>query len=387
MNEQGKILEDEEFYLGGLAPSFMPESGYEYIAGVSGWPRPITPGLLGGGPGGGGPGGGGPGGGGPGGPGTPGQAYIPPPYEEVPPTSPEPIAPEPSDPRYIAHTVYPKGRSVFAHMGLLREGPYVYDNPEGETHIGVNTNTFHGGNPFYNLDPSLERTQYTPRWFTSAGLLPSSYENYIVPLSDVAGFTEQDLQKYDLPNISALGDFASHHGGILDQVGVIPSWYGLDIPNLNYPEDRYYRTPEDAYISDDYVYEYQDPGFVEGAYLGPDPGFFGYDESGEPYSGWIPGQTMRGSAGLFGGDKIWWGPEGNAYYIEGQADWDKYFPEGMPLGPPSSVVEVSDVEPYDPDTSWVPYNPDDLPVVGGPIYGIVDGGIVDAGPIMDSPNG
>lgn len=45
---QPKILEDEEFNVGGLAPSFMPESGYEYIAGVSGWPRPITPGLLGG---------------------------------------------------------------------------------------------------------------------------------------------------------------------------------------------------------------------------------------------------------------------------------------------------------------------------------------------------
>jgi len=44
---QGRILEDDEdFYVGGLAPSFMPESGYEYIAGVSGWPRPITPGLL-----------------------------------------------------------------------------------------------------------------------------------------------------------------------------------------------------------------------------------------------------------------------------------------------------------------------------------------------------
>ena len=45
---QGRILEDDEdAYVGGLAPSFMPESGYEYIAGVSGWPRPITPGLLG----------------------------------------------------------------------------------------------------------------------------------------------------------------------------------------------------------------------------------------------------------------------------------------------------------------------------------------------------
>lgn len=48
MIEQGRILEDEEFVVGGLAPSFMPETGYEYIAGVSGWPRPITPGLLGG---------------------------------------------------------------------------------------------------------------------------------------------------------------------------------------------------------------------------------------------------------------------------------------------------------------------------------------------------
>ena len=376
MNEQGKILEDEEFYVGGLAPSFMPESGYEYIAGVSGWPRPITPGLLGG------PGGG------PGGPGTPGQAYIPPPYGEVPPTSPEPIAPEPSDPRYIAHTVYPTGSSIFAHMGLLREGPYVYDNPDGETFRGVSTNTFYDRNPFYNLDDSLNRTQYTPRWFSQTGqLLPSSYESYIVPLSEVAGFTEEALQQTDLPQISELGDFASHYGGILDQVGVIPNWYGLDIPDINYSEDRHFITPDDAYIPNDFVYEYQDPGFVEGAYLGPDPGFFGFDESGEPYSGWIPGKTMRGSAGLLGGNEIVWGPEGNAYYIESEADWDKYFPEGMPLGPPSSVVEVSDVEPYDPDTTWVPYNPDDLPVVGGPIYGIVDGGIVDAGPIMDSPNG
>lgn len=362
MNLQPKILEDEEFYAGGLAPSFMPESGYEYIAGVSGWPRPITPGLLGG------PGGPGGSGGGSGGPGTPGQAYIPPPYGEVPPTSPEPIAPEPSDPRYIAHTVYPHGSSVFAHMGLLREGPYVYEDPSGETLTGVTTNIsgLHQGNPFYNLDPSLERTQYTPRWFTSAGLLPSSYESYIVPLSNVAGFAEEDLMKTDLPNISALGDFASHHGGILEQVGVIPSWYGLDIPNLNYSEDRHYLTPEDAYISNDFIYEHQDPGFVEGAYLGPDPGFFGFDESGEPYSGWMPGQTMRGSARLPGTlpgkNRIVWGPEGNAYHIESNADWDKYFPEGMPVGPPSSVVEVSDVEPYDPDTTWVPYNPDDLPV-------------------------
>lgn len=262
------------------------------------------------------------------------------------------LSASPTEP--MGDTVYPKGSSVVASMGLLREGPYVYHNPEGETHRGVTTNIsgLHQGNPFYNIDRSLERTQYTPRWFTSTGLLPSSYEDYIVPLSDVTGFTEEDLRKYDLPNISALGDFASQHGGVLDQVGVIPNWYGLDIPNLNYSEDRYYRTPEDAYIPNDFIHEYQEPGFVEGAYLGPDPGLFGLDESGEPYSGWIPGQTIRGSVGLpgIGNDKIVWGPEGNAYYMGGQADWDKYFPEGMPSN-------IDPGEPSPPPLSGLPIIP------------------------------
>lgn len=113
MND-GKILEDEEFYLGGLAPSFMPETGYEYIAGVSGWPRPITPGLLGGPGGPGGPGGGG-------GPGTPGQVTPPEVESEVPPWEP-PVYDVPEDP-----VPQPEVRPT----GGLRIGYYPYDNLPG----------------------------------------------------------------------------------------------------------------------------------------------------------------------------------------------------------------------------------------------------------------
>jgi len=125
MNQQGRILDEEEYYAGLLPRSFMPESGYEYMAGVSGWPRPITPGLLppSGPPGGGGgpippPSGGGgpipPPGGGGGGP-------IPPPgggggTDEV-------NIPPPDDPQgnYITKK---KGSDWMVHRGWVPEIPH-----------------------------------------------------------------------------------------------------------------------------------------------------------------------------------------------------------------------------------------------------------------------
>jgi len=89
----------------------MPESGYEYMAGVSGWPRPITPGLLSGGQGGGG-GGAGAGGGGA------GEVNIPPPYDEDRPP-PDDASDDPQG-NYITG----KGSDWMVHRGWVPKIPH-----------------------------------------------------------------------------------------------------------------------------------------------------------------------------------------------------------------------------------------------------------------------
>ena len=374
---QGRILDEEEYYAGLLPRSFMPESGYEYMAGVSGWPRPITPGLLSGGQGGGGAGGGGAGGGQISSPTEPTQ-----PTQPTEPTEPtEPTQPtEPTEPRLVATTVYPKGDSIFTTKRMIRDGPFIYANPDSDDYIGVGGNPggVHGRNPFYNLDEDLEKTQFKESWTDGAGrILPSSYEDYIVPLTDIIGYP---------------GPSYDWNGGVWGPVerGVIPSWYGLDVNSFGGygDENKYWNTPEGQYQPDDFRWQYAGgPSFVEGAYSGPEPGLLGLDDAGDPYQGWIPGATMRGRTSGYGDTKVIWGPEGKGYWIEEPSDYDKYGFNPLPAGPPSSVMEVSEVTPGGWGTSWSPYNPDDLPVSEGPIFDIVGGGLLDPGPIMDSPHG
>jgi hypothetical protein len=252
-------------------------------------------------------------------------------------------------------------------MGLLREGPYHYTNPGGTEYpdlIGVGDR---GSDPFYKVDGEFSQTNYGTTWMTEPGrLLPESYSSYIVPFSEVTGFTESDLnqtpfwnQNTQLRNPSTMEWVDSRP--LLEQVGIIPSWYGLDIPSGGYTDDdKHWITPEGQYRPDDFRWQYSDPSLMEGSYLSSTPGLLGLDENGDPYSGWIPGQGMRGQKSVSSGEpKVVWGPDGNAYWIESQADLDAYGFNPLPSGPPSSVMKASEAVAY-PDVSWVPYNP--LPI-------------------------
>ena len=293
MNEQGKILEDEEFYVGGLAPSFMPESGYEYIVGVSGWPRPITPGLLGG------PGGGS------GGPGTPGQ-FEPPPGYDAPPDDPPPVydapeetpmvpIPDLTEPRFLLNVLenVPEEMTFGQIPGTTLFGPYVERSlPHNWFQTGLDENVDAGGRVVYR------------------GLFP-----------------EQSFEQEGLEGLLAsYGDERDVYA-----VSTAPATHQLQWPGMELWLSR--QPPE--------ISKYLQPEYFDSRYEGRD-GFKYADE------------------------QLYDVPRQYKWYWEDVTGQDQYY--DWPLG--EIPIEIGDVE-----------------AMTDPIYGIVDGGIVDAGPIMDSPYG
>ena len=297
-----------------------------------------------------------------------GMEQMPPAPSATPPPAPPPIdpgeffpitdpgwaMPESSQPHMVATNVYPKGDSMFTTKQMIREGPFHYENPTSgyDDLIGVGNNPggIHGRNPFYNVDDDLTKTQFNERWTAGGRLLPSSYEDYIVPLTDIIGYPgpKSDWSARGMPR---------DYGPVVQ--GVIPPWYGLDINSFGGYEDenKYWNTPEGQYQPDDFSWQYTGgPSFVEGAYSGPSPGLLGMDDEGDPYGGWIPGVDMRGSTNYTGDTKIMWGPGGKGYWIEGQSDMDEYGFNPLPPGPPSSVMQASEVIPGGWGASWVPYD-------------------------------
>ena len=292
MIEQGRILEDEEFYAGGLAPSFMPESGYEYIAGVSGWPRPITPGLLGGSasdfiP-----------------PEYPGQFEIPPDVmpppdfgepEPLPPVDPNLLIPGELEPRYLLNVLenVPEQMTFGQIPGTTLFGPYVERTlPDNWFQTGLDENVDAGGRVVYR------------------GLFP-----------------EQSFEQEGLEGLLAsYGDERDVYA-----VSTAPETHQLQWPGM---ELWLSRQPTE-------ISKYLQPEYYDSRYESRD-GFKYADE------------------------QLYDVPRQYKWYWEDVTGQDQYY--DWPLG--EIPIEIGDVE-----------------AMTDPIYDIVGGGIVDAGPIMDSPYG
>ena len=293
MIEQGRILKDEDFNVGRLAPSFMPESGYEYMAGVSGWPRPITPGLLAGStaadfiP-----------------PEYPPQFGMPPDYdappdfyepEPLPPVDPNVPMPGELESRYLLNVLenVPEEMTFGQIPGTTSFGPYVERSlPQNWFQTGLDENVDAGGRVVY-------RGLFPEQSFEQEGLegLLSSYGN------------ERDVYA----------------------VSTAPETHQLQWPGM---EQWLSRQPTE-------ISKYLQPGYFDSRYEGRE-GF------------------------KYAGEQLYDVPRQYKWYWEDVSGQDQYY-DG-PLG--EIPIEIGDVE-----------------AMTDPIYDIVGGGIVDAGPIMDSPYG
>lgn len=205
----GRILEDEDFYTGMLAQSLMPEGGSEYIANVSGWPRPIR-GLLsansGGNP--------------PPPPNMGGQQPPPPsPEPSTPPPEATPETPEPAAPRaHYKARVYPYGNPLLVEMGQARVGPYSYKNlDDGTTVQGVGENTINSSrNPFQNLIGNYEdTTNYIDRWqgLKNQQFLENSLAASVIPFG--SGTTADELAAFGFSGTGA-DDFVAGNYGVVN---------------------------------------------------------------------------------------------------------------------------------------------------------------------------
>ena len=293
MIEQGRILEDGEFNVGGLAPSFMPESGYEYIAGVSGWPRPITPGLLGGStavdfiP-----------------PEYPGQFGMPPDYdappdfyepEPLPPVDPNVPMPGELEPRYLLNVLenVPEEMTFGQIPGTTSFGPYVERSlPQNWFQTGLDENVDAGGRVVYR------------------GLFPEQ------------SFEQEGLESL----LASYGDERDVYA-----VSTAPETHQLQWPGMGLWLSR-----QPTEIS-----KYLQPEYFDSRY--------------------------EGREGLkYADEQLYDVPRQYKWYWEDVSGQDQYY--DWPLG--EIPIEIGDVE-----------------AMTDPIYDIVGGGIVDAGPVVETPYG
>ena len=406
MNEQGKILEDEEFYVGGLAPSFMPETGYEYIAGVSGWPRPITPGLLGGG---------GPGGGGPGGPGTPGQVTPPEVESEVPPWEP-PVYDVPEDP-----VPQPERRPTAG----LSYSYSPYDHPAGLA--GSQTlGFFSAGQPWGSLSDHVsgwEKPGWTSTNYYDLGVFNA--QEYLHRTDPVGLYEEGAYSFLETPpypyfmqqcRLEVAGEHpfgSEERKELMDAYWETENSYnerrGKEFNPLAQIGTRFASPEYDSETNYDNIYsrgEMTPYGIATSDSISTNPwnragGFINYDDTGSFFSDILDRTSKYYSPEA---DKVWnlglWkdhtsdaidpydhsrqyfsiDPSGAGIETDNTAYWTTPTPEQIALLNPSAF-SWTDTDP----TEYVSSLPGGL--LSDPIYGIVGGGIVDAGPVMDTPYG
>ena len=322
MNLQPKILEDEDFYVGGLAPSFMPESGYEYIAGVSGWPRPITPGLLGG------PGGGS------GGPGTPGQVTPPEVESEVPPWEP-PVYDVPVDaPPALASIPFP----------IEPSKPWGGLPPRSVRLSPTSASFLDYWNPKADPDPEFARFNFEKGGY---GFLssPNTDAGREVRLANQGIFVDDAARAYlELGGPDWWADAQATPKYSPIDLDVASGSYGF--PHLE-TDSKYYDP-----VTDDWTKTWE--------------------------------EVAQEAATQYANDMATYDRE-YAEYLEDLSEYTNYL---QSLG----YSTYDDLSSYSDDFGPAELTPLPegyglVPRSADPIYDIVGGGIVDAGPIMDSPYG
>jgi len=372
------ILEDERIYSGFLAPSYMPEGGYDVIAGVSGWPRPVR-GYIGAG-----------GVGGVGGP-PDGQSSVDEPVEDLE-TEPD-YEPAPEDPSVgipppgYATTVFPYGYGQVVAMRNARVGPYTLYNPETNEYIkGVSENVSLGGrNPF--LLGSYEGSEYvTPmeeRWTTDLGLGGDGY------------FLSEDLDPYIIPlGFGGYEDDLISRGMILPDVqyGYISPMFGLTMGGLG-----------TELITEGYATNPDTRAVIEFGGFRPnaDTGFFAEEGSVERENpigsgryftdyaeGWLPGILgfKNGAPTGFGGSIVV--DPGNNYATYYQDYWPETpFETGYAKAYLTPEEWLTSDLSEDVRSQYVPYYLGEGPDLSVGLLPIVGGGIVDAGPVTETPYG
>jgi hypothetical protein len=400
MSEQGRILKDEDFYVGGLAPSFMPESGYEYMAGVSGWPRPITPGLLGGS--------------------TTEQDFIPPEYPPQFDPPPDYDAP-PEPPVYDAPEDPGPEREVRPTAGLT----YSYSPYSHLPGImGVQGVSYFGGG---HLTPG-DLTEYVSGWEKpgwNAGnfenLAVHSVQDYLLK-TDPAGIFEDG----DYPGLPATAYPYFLQQGRLEEAGTHPvnsderkelmeayqatedSFW--DQRNKDYETLSMSGTKFAAPIHSDHAenfdnvyskgqmtpYGIQTGDTISTSPYGKSGGFINYNNDSEFFADildktskyyspeadkvWNMGYYNDPTTGELDPSQSYFSIDPRGMDTKNRAYWTTPSPEQLALLNPSSF-------------SWADSAPEEysrsLPggLLSDPIYGIVGGGIVDAGPVMETPYG
>ena len=311
----GRILEDEDFYTGMLAQSLMPEGGSEYIANVSGWPRPIR-GLLSGNSGGNPP------------PPNMGGQQPPPPSPEpsTPPPEATPETPEPAAPRaHYKARVYPYGSSALVEMGRARSGPYSFKNlDDGTTVQGVRENAINSSrNPFQNLVGNFENTTpYQDRWQTQANgyFLDDSLASYIIPFG--SGTTAEELSNVGFMGTGSDDFMASNYGVVNPFAGLLNE---LELEDITEPGEYAQFDNRQILTNTGYVPNY-DTGY-EAEKWDPDTGtqvrgtqFFNQGELVPEGYGFIPEKSLyrrntNPGMGFAGSPQIYVYPDGSAELV------------------------------------------------------------------------
>lgn len=403
MIEQGRILEDEEFNVGGLAPSFMPESGYEYIAGVSGWPRPITPGLLGGStavdfiP-----------------PEYPGQFGMPPDYDAPPE---DPVYDAPIEDSVPVPEVRPTAGFSYSYS--------PYDNPRGLD--GIQTlGHFSAGQPFGPLSDYVsgwEKPGWTPTNYYDLGVFNA--QEYL-HTSDPVGLYEEGaypfLEKPDYPyrlQQSRSEEAKKHPFGSEERKEIMDSYWETENA-YNERRDKEFNTltqlgtrfasPElDSETNYDNIYsrgEMTPYGIATSDSISTSPftragSFVNYDDTGSFFSDILDPTSKYYSPEA---DAVWnLGPYRD-YSSEAIDPYD-YSRQYFSIDPSGAGIETDNTAYWTTPTaeqiallnpsafSWTDTDPTEyvssLPggLLTDPIYDIVGGGIVDAGPVMETPYG
>jgi len=286
------ILEDERIYSGFLAPSYMPEGGYDVIAGVSGWPRPVR-GYIGAG--------------GVGGP-PDGQSSVDYPGEYVPdfPDYGEPVELGPdnssgaaTEPRYLLRV-----------LGNVPEN-ITYGQIPGTYNYGIY--------PEYSLDDyqwynkSLDQNLENGGFLFYQGLFPELTMEELFALPELQGLLARTGDERDIYNVTTSPNTTDL------------TWPGMESWLADQPEEiSKYLGPENWSSAYETRYGFRYPD--EATYTYPELFQYDFREVTDP-----------------------------RYY-----DW--------PLG--EIPIEVGDVEPMS-DT----------------IFDIVGGGLIDAGPVTETPYG
>ena len=403
---QPKILEDEEFNVGGLAPSFMPESGYEYIAGVSGWPRPITPGLLGGG--------------------STAVDFIPPEYPPQFGMPPDYDAP-PEDPVYDAPEEDPVPQPEVRPTGGLQVNYYPYDNLPG-LYGHQTTGYFSAGQPFGPLSDYVsgwEKPGWTPTNYYDLGVFDAQQYLHI---HDPVGLYEEGaypfLETPDYPYFlqkSRSEEAGKHPVGSEERKELLEAWHKT---NDEYNEKRSEQfgvltqkgTPTaspwaDSETNYDTLYS---RGEMTPYGIAAD-----HDTSTDQWAG-TEGFVNYVDTDSFFTDILdptskYYSPEADEVW--NLSSWRDYSSDADPINPydnsrqyfrldPSRAgIETDNTAVWTTPTaeqiallnpsafSWTDTDPTEyvssLPggLLTDPIYDIVGGGIVDAGPVMETPYG